>query len=204
MKIAVFGGTRGVGAQLVQQAVKQGHACRVLARRPEAVTDQPQVEIIKGDVLDPGAVARTLEGCEAVVISLGPTRKGLRNVCSEGTRLILEAMQRLDIHRVVAVSSMGVGDSAQQVPWFFKVLSALFLRAVMKDKETQEQYLRDSGLAWTIVRPGGLFDGPATGNYQAGVDTETTAARISRADVASFALIQLQDDTYLRKAPYVT
>ncbi|AHK79791.1 epimerase [Ectothiorhodospira haloalkaliphila] len=204
MKIAVFGGTRGVGAQVVEQAVKRGHSCRVLARNPESVPDLPEVVAIKGDVLDPDAVSRVLEGCEAVVISLGPTRKSPPTVCSEGTRLIIEAMQRHGIQRVVAVSSMGVGESAQQVPLFFKIVSAIFLRGVMKDKEAQEKILKESPLDWTIVRPGGLFDGPPTGNYQAGVDVDTIAARISRADVASFVLIQLDDETYLRQAPHVT
>jgi len=97
-----------------------------------------------------------------------------------------------------------VGDSAAQVPFMFKVVMKTLLKSVMLDKERQEQLIRGSDLEWVIVRPGGLTDAPASGNYRAGTDTEAVGSKVSRADVASFMLDQLASDEYVHQCPYVT
>ncbi|MFW6388065.1 MAG: NAD(P)-dependent oxidoreductase [bacterium] len=204
MRIAVFGGSRGIGAKLLPMAVDREWGCKVLARSAPSIPEIPGVQVIEGNVLDPGAVFRTLDGCDAAVITLGKSRNNPVEVCSEGTRIVTEVMKKLGVRRVVAVTSMGVGDSADQVPFIFKVVMKTVLKKVMLDKERQEQFLRDSGLEWVIVRPGGLTDAPATGNYKAGTDTGTVASKISREDVASFMLDQLAFDTYLHRCPYIT
>jgi uncharacterized protein YbjT (DUF2867 family) len=81
------------------------------------------------------------------------------------------------------------------------VIVGVFLRHAFADHERQERVVRDSSLAWTIVRPPHLKDGPRTGQYQHGFPPtyRRIRAQISRADVADFMLRQLADDTYLRR-----
>jgi uncharacterized protein YbjT (DUF2867 family) len=74
----------------------------------------------------------------------------------------------------------------------------------MKDKEAQEALVRASGLDWTIVRPGGLTDGPRTGSYRFGMDASLTAGRVTRADVADFILRELERNEFVRMAPAIT
>jgi putative NADH-flavin reductase len=74
----------------------------------------------------------------------------------------------------------------------------------MAAKEEQERLIRASDLDWTLVRPGGLTDGPRTGAYRFGLDRSIRGGRISRADVADFVLKQLSDSTFLRATPAVT
>jgi uncharacterized protein YbjT (DUF2867 family) len=83
-------------------------------------------------------------------------------------------------------------------------LMTTVLRKPMEDKERQEALVKASDLDWTIVRPGGLTDSPATGNYKSGLDPEIGAGQVSRADVAAFVLKQLTDLTYLHKAPAIS
>ncbi len=78
------------------------------------------------------------------------------------------------------------------------------LRGAMADKEKQEAVVRESGLEWVIVRPGGLTNDPPTGEYQVGTAPDIIAGQISRADLAAFLLQQLSDDTYLRQTPAIT
>ncbi len=86
----------------------------------------------------------------------------------------------------------------------FKMLMKTALRKPMEDKERQEAMVKASGLDWTIVRPGGLTNGPATGQYKSGLDPKISAGQVARADVAAFVLLQLTDDTYVLKAPAIT
>jgi putative NADH-flavin reductase len=206
MKIAVFGATGGTGRQVVQQALAAGHQVTALARDPSRLAGaDPNLTVVAGSVLDEAAVQQTLAGADAAVMALGNTANNPEYVVSQGTQVILDAIGQLDgPRRMVVVSSIGVGDSKDQVPFAFKMLMKTVLRKAMEDKERQEALVKASGLDWIIVRPGGLTDGPATGHYQAGLDPKISAGQVSRADVAAFVLQQLTDDTYLRQAPAIT
>jgi uncharacterized protein YbjT (DUF2867 family) len=205
MQIAVFGATGGTGREVVRQALEQGHTVRALVRDPAKLPVQhPHLTVLQGNVLTPADVIETLTGCDAVVVSLGNTPNNPATVVSDGTANILRAMQEQGIRRVIVVTSLGVGDSKRQVPFFFSLLAATALRGVMADKETQEQLVRASGLDWTIVRPGGLVDGPPTGKVTTGLDKRIKAGQVTRGDVAAFVLAQLTDTTYLHAAAAIT
>jgi hypothetical protein len=104
------------------------------------------------------------------------------------------------VRRLIAVSSLGVGDSIANVPLLYRALMPIFFRGAIPDKEGMEAELRGSGLDWTIVRPAGLTDGPATRR----VDIITPQSRrhvrrIARADVAAFILQNLDDPSFIHK-----
>jgi len=203
VKIALFGATGGTGRQVLVRALRNGDSIRALVRSPEKLDPASALEIIPGDVRDQGAVDRCLEGVDAAVCVLG-SHGGREPVEAKGTALIIDGMQRLGVRRLVAVTSLGVGDSRDQVPGFFRVLMQLTLKKIMAAKEEQEALIRESALDWTIVRPGGLTDGPATGAYRSGTDASIKATRVSRADVAEFVVQQLSDDRYLRQTPAIS
>jgi putative NADH-flavin reductase len=204
MKIALFGATGGVGRRALDQALAQGHNVRALVRTPaKLTTDHENLTVIAGDVLDREAVDACVAGSDAVLCSLGTTG-GDDPVEATGTAVIIASMKAHDVSRLVVITSLGVGDSKDQVPFFFKMLMKTALRQVMAAKEEQEKLVKASGLDWIIVRPAGLSDDPAAGQYTAGLDKSVQAGQVSRADVADFALKQLTDDTYLHETPFIT
>lgn len=203
MKVAVFGATGGTGQQVVAQALAAGHTVQALARTPEKLPAHAGLTVIAGNVLDPQAVARTVAGVDAVICSLGTSANNPPEVVSNGTANIIAAMDASAVRRLVVVTSLGVGDSKNQVPFAFRMIMQTVLRKVMEDKERQERLVRESGLDWVIVRPGGLTDGEATGIYRFGLKRDIMAGQVARADVAGFVLKQLTDDTFLRQAPAI-
>ena len=205
MKLAIFGATGGTGRLVAEKALAQGYEVSALVRDPGRLAlVHDRLTVVTGNVLDTVAVEQTLNGAGAAIISLGNTSNNPDYIVSEGTRVILAAMKKLAVPRVVVVSSIGVGDSKDQVPFFFKMLMKSALKKPMEDKERQEAAVMASGLDWIIVRPGGLTDNPATGSYKAGLDKTIVAGQVSRADVADFVLRQVTDDTYLRKTPAIS
>ncbi len=206
MKIAVFGATGGTGKQVVQQALAAGDQVIVLVRDPAKLgLNNANLAVVTGNVLDAAKVDETLQDAEAVIVSLGNTDSNPDYIVSQGTQAIVDAMKRLgQPRRIIIVSSLGVGESKDQVSFAFKMLMKSVLRKPMEDKERQEQVIKASGLDWTIIRPGGLTDGPAAGSYKSGLDPEIGAGQVSRADVAAFVLKQLTDSTYLYKAPAIS
>ena len=208
MKLLIFGATGPTGQQLLRQALEQGHQVTALARRPSALGIQhPLLNPIPGDILDVASVESAVAGQDAVLSALG-VRKWMKNtILSDGTRNILQAMTRHGVRRFICETSLGVGDSKNDLGkafnWFFL---PVLLKNVFADKEIQERYIQESDLDWTIVRPTYLDDGPLTGNYQVwtGRKPADVTNRISRADTAHFMLKQLITDTYVRKTPGIS
>ena len=208
MKLLIFGSTGGTGRELLKQALGQGYNVTAFARDPARLDDitHANLQVVSGDVLNPADVENAVARHEAVfcTIGTGAKRTTLRE---DGTRNIVEAMEKTGVQRFICQSSLGVGDSRGNLPFFTKyIIVFVFLRHAFADHERQEAVVKQSSLAWTIVRPPHLRDGPRTGVYRHGFPTsdKQTKGKISRADVADFMLKQLTDDTYLHQTPGVS
>jgi uncharacterized protein YbjT (DUF2867 family) len=203
MKIAVFGASGLTGQEVVKQALARGHQIQVLARTPSKIAmKNDNLSVIAGDVLNADAVKKTIAGTAAVVVCLGGKTGDQMRVLAPGTQHVVSAMKGFNIKRLVAVTSMGVGDSKGQAGFFFdSIIVPIFLRAEFKDKEAQEEVIRKSDLDYVIVRPGGLTNKAAKHTFAAVTKLEKNMVpRISRADVAAFCLDQLLADEWIRRS----
>jgi putative NADH-flavin reductase len=205
MHISIMGANRGVGFQLLTQALEVGHTVTALVRDPRKLTAEHQnLNVVKGDIRDPESVERATTGQDAICscIGIGPTRKPV-TVFSEGTQNVLRAMHKTGVNFLVCVTGIGTGDSRNHGGFLYdKLFKPLVLKTVYEDKDRQETLLKESDVDWIIVRPGFLTNGPKRGRYQAITDlTGVKAGKISRADVAHFILVQLASPTFLRQTP---
>jgi putative NADH-flavin reductase len=208
MKLLVIGATRGIGLEVVQQALEAGHEVTALARNPQGFSMQHErLRVVKGDILDQNSIERALEGQDAVcvTIGIGVTRKPV-SIFSEGTRKVVEAMKNSACRRLLCVTGIGAGDSRGHGGFLYdKIFTPLFVRTIYEDKDRQEKIVRESGLDWVIVRPGFLTDGPRTGKYRALTNLEgVKAGKISRADVADFIVKEAAEMKFLGKTPLLT
>jgi putative NADH-flavin reductase len=208
MKLLVFGSTGSIGRQLVEQALAQGHAVTAFARNPAKLDlKHAQLKLVQGDVLDYAAVERAVQGQEAVLSALGTPALTKNTVRSEGTRNIIRAMEKAGVRRLICLSSIGIGDSQDMLPFHYKyILVPLLLRQGFAEHELEEAWVKQSQTDWTIVRPGAFTNGDRTGAYRHSLTAngKPIKAKISRADVADFVLKQLQDKTYLHQTPWIS
>lgn len=208
MKIFIVGATRGIGRQVLDQALAAGHVLTALVRDARRLDAQHErLKVVQGDVLDANAVALAMAGQEAVCCSLGVKVPWFYvTVFSGGTRNLLDAMKKSGARRLVCVTGIGAGDSRGHGGFLYdRLFYPLLLRTVYADKDRQESLIRASGVDWVIVRPGFLTNGPLTGRYRAITDLSgVTAGWISRPDVAHFILQQLVAPSHLRQTPLLT
>ncbi|MEW6126599.1 MAG: SDR family oxidoreductase [Acidobacteriota bacterium] len=205
--LLIVGATGGTGRQLVKQALEQNQTVTAFVRNPAKLgLEHKNLSILQGDVTDFEAVKRAVKNCDAVLSALGAPAKVKDNVRSIGTRNIIRAMEETGVQRFICMTTLGIGDSREILPFYFKYLIVpLILKEAFADSERQENLIMQSRLNWTIVRPANLTDGARTGTYQHGfAATAKTKLKISRADVADFMLKQLNDDNYLRKTPGIS
>ena len=203
MKVLVLGATGGSGRLIVRDALAKGHSVVALVRS-KASADLPGVDMIEGDARDEGTLTRALDGCDAVVSSLG-TGLSFRKVdlLTVATRALVTAMTRNGVRRLVCISALGVGDSRGHGGFVFdRLFQPLLLSHAYKDKDGQEAAIRASSLDWVVVRPAMLTDDPARGSVRAVTDLAAVkGGKIARADVARFVVEQLTTDTWLRRTP---
>ncbi len=204
MKIVVFGATGSVGKHVVQQALQQGHQVTAFVRDAQKLSEfaDENLHLLEGDVFDPVAVAKAIEHQEAVLCCLGAGRKG--SVRSEGTRNIVAAMERAGVKRFICQSTLGAGDSWQNLNFLWKrIMFGWLLKEAFEDHQKQEVYVKSSASDWTIVRPGAFTNGAMTVTYKHGFSAteKGLTLKISRADVAHFMLAQLDSQKYLHKTP---
>lgn len=121
-----------------------------------------------------------------------------RRVCGEGNINVVRALEGGEpVERFLLVTSMGCGEQYEALNDNVKK----FLGEALQAKTEAENYLKKSGLPWTIVRPGGLNDEPASGNFCLldGPD-RNRKGYVSRGDVAAAALQVLDDPVWLHRA----
>jgi len=205
--VLVIGASRGVGLATVKAALAAGHRVRAFARSAVDMVD-PMLETVMGDALDAAAVRAALAGTDAVVQVLGTPKRadvylGGTELFSKATRVLVDAMTAVGPRRLVVVTGLGAGDSRGHGGFLFdRVMFALVLDRVYRDKDVQEQIVRRSALDWTIVRPGLLNDRPATGVVRALTDPKDwRAGPVSRDDVAAFLVQQIADRRFLHATP---
>lgn len=202
MNVIIFGATGTVGSELVKQALDKGYTVTAFVRTPSKLElTHPNLNLIQGDVMNYAAVEKAVQGQDAVLCALGAGRKGI--IRSEGTKHIVQAMEKANVKRFICQTTLGIGDSKETLTFFWKyIMFGLLLRAAFADHVLQEAYIQQSKLDWTIVRPGAFTNGERTGSYQHFEGAiKGLELKISRADVADFMLKQLDDDSYLYKTP---
>jgi putative NADH-flavin reductase len=177
MKIFVLGATGNVGRQFIDQALKRDHSIKAIIRHNVDFRKRDCLEVVEGDVLDAAFVHSALEDEDAVVSCLGirkkdPTDPWSRLLSPEdfivrSARVVVDAMKKKRISRIVVISSAGIGDSWETVdPEIRKVIQPSNIQKALLDLNNVAQVLESSELDTLAVRPVALVNGDPTGEFR--------------------------------------
>lgn len=206
MRIAILGAAGRTGRRVAEQAVARGHHVRALVRgtsTPEGLSHR-SIEIVRGDATDADAVSRLVEGCDAVVVALGPSR---RSVIMSGAaaRNVVRACHEHGVSTVVSLSGALVPMPNERRGLYERTRWAIvsgLARPITNDKIAERDALIGSGLRWVIVRPSRLVDRPEMSLSVS--DDKPANGYLSRDVLATFMLDQAENPTYAGKAPYLS
>lgn len=207
MKIAVLGATGLTGAQVVEQALANGHSVTALVRNPDTVTRRhPHLVVRKGSPVSPSDIDACVAGADAVVhcLGIGGLGTGVQTtLVSDSVKAVLAAMRPHGVRRLVCMSNIGTGGSGS---WFVRRgLLALVrrLRPILEDKERMEGALRASDVEWVAVRMAAITKGPAK-PVRTSANGRGLGLSVTAASAAAFLLARTQGPEFLRETPSIS
>jgi putative NADH-flavin reductase len=198
VKLVVFGAAGRTGRQVVERALGHGHVVTAFIHHSPLDLEHPELSTMTGDIRDFVAVSSAVAGQTGVAFALsgaGNHEPGIANV--------IHAMAEQEVQRLAAVSAAGTfARNDRNLGLAYRAMVATAMRSIYDDLEAMERRIMASDLDWAIVRPVGLTDEPASGDYRLSLDGSllSKATRISRADVAALVVKALETDTYYRRA----
>jgi uncharacterized protein YbjT (DUF2867 family) len=161
MDVLVAGGHGQIGLRLLRLLAAGGHNARGLVRNEAYVADLEAVgaHAVLCD-LETDEVTPHVGGADAIVFAAGAgpgsgdARK--RTVDYGAAVKCVEAAQQAGVSRFVIVSSMGIEDAERSGT----------MRPYFEAKREADDAVINSGLDWTVVRPGRLTNDPGTGTVE--------------------------------------
>ncbi|MEM6252502.1 MAG: SDR family oxidoreductase [Cyanobacteria bacterium P01_D01_bin.156] len=153
MKVLVIGATGQTGQRIATQ-LDSNHTdmtVKAMVRDRTKANFPDTVEVVVGDVLKPDTLKSAMADCDAIICATGAAPSfditGPYQVDFAGTKNLVDTAKSMEVKHFVIVSSLCVSK-------FFHPLNLFWL--VLYWKKQAEQYIVNSGLTYTIVRPGGL------------------------------------------------
>lgn len=148
--ILIVGASGRLGQAVTRRLLKLGWAVRVMTRNPSSVASLGQLgaEVVEGDLRKPDSIQRACQGVRQVLAAAHALDgKGDNNpltVDDRGNRCLIDASRAAGVKHFILVSALGA--SPESPLEFYRI------------KHRAEEYLRSSGLNFTILRPTAYMD----------------------------------------------
>ena len=161
--VVVAGATGRAGRCIIKELLSRGYRVRALLVPPFDLPDpsgliQPEIELVQGDLGSAASLELIMEGADYVISAIGSkkpfSKKENNRIDNLGNQNLARAAQSKGLQHLVVISSTGVGNSREAVPWLYRIA----MGPVLKMKEKSENFIRSCGIAYTIIRPGGYTE----------------------------------------------
>lgn len=167
MHLLLLGASGRTGQRVVSELLSQGHTAVALVRTSSNLAARPGLTIVTGSVLSKPDIHSALYATpsllpSAAIITLNTVRKSdspfaaqvspprfLADSCAN----VCEILKQASIHRVVIMSTAGVGDSWAKLPLLTKAfMSWTNIKYALEDHGLVDKEIRETKMDWTLVR----------------------------------------------------
>lgn len=206
--VALFGATGPTGRHIIEEALKQGYNLSVYTRDPKKLAPfAGRIKIVVGDLQDQSAIAKCVQGADAVISALGPNSLKVQGdkPVMHGLTHVIAAMKHAGVRRLIQISTAAYRDPRDGFAiktHAFALLFKVIARKGYEDIKATGELVAHSDLDWTLVRIPNLKDGPAAGGVDVGWYGKTKlSTKLSRGNLAKFLVDQVTDRKFVHAAP---
>lgn len=210
MDVVVVGATGSTGLEVCRLALAAGHNVRAISRHGNTLPLPPSdaLRVVYADAVTGEGMNDAIAGADVVLSALGARSYTPRQITvySAGTRTIIDAQRAVGRGKRLVVISSGLtyppprGNGFVPDRIIFPLLRNVIGRSLYADMRRMEELVRaSSDIAWTIMRPGRLFDARAVSNYRLDLDTPTQGYT-SRTDLAAAMVAEIGTEEHVHQA----
>ncbi|XP_063345924.1 uncharacterized protein LOC134638906 [Pelmatolapia mariae] len=217
MKIAVVGATGQTGQYLVNQALQQGHVVTALVRNAGKLTvTHENLKVVTTDIFSADSLKTHFKDQDVVMSCLGFPASFFTGVTgyTRSMTAMVSAMQETRVNRIITMTSWYTEpNSGTQSSYLIRFLLLPLIRSVLSNMYEMEQFLQKTeDINWTVVRPPGLKNLPATaqefltheGYFVPDNNGQPPSSAVGRGDVARFMLSLLNSNAWVKKGVAIT
>lgn len=209
MNVIIFGAAGGIGRHAVKHALSKGYRVTAYLRNADKLKiSDKNLQVVEGEISDYTAVAKALEGQDAVIWCVGIRMKGrYSNMESlEGHKVLLAAMEEKSVKRLVDWGTPSVSfekDKKSFITIVPGIMAGILFKTAKQEMVGIGELLKASHLDWTLVRFMAPKDTPYTGNVKVGFGDVKMKFAISREDIGAFMVEQAESRQYLHSMPII-
>ncbi|XP_073321501.1 flavin reductase (NADPH)-like [Pagrus major] len=217
MKIAVLGATGQTGQYLVNQALQQGHTVTAIVRNPGKLTvHHGNLKVVEADIFSVDALKTHFKGQDVIMSCLGFPASIFSVVTgyTMSMNVMISAMRQARVNRIITMTSWYTEpNSGTKSSYLIRFLLLPMIRSVLTNMHEMEQFLlRVEDINWTVVRPPGLKNLPASaqefltheGYFVPDSSGNPVGSTVARGDVARFMLSLLNSNAWIKGGVAIT
>ena len=134
--ILVFGAAGGTGRNILEQGLSRGYRMTAFIHKKGGLEGFAGLSTVTGDAFNSVEVEQAVAGRDVVISALGA---GM--VSFDGTKNIVDAMEKAGVQRLILESAYGAGKSANELPVLTRLMiRSVFLRSQYRYKDLMERY----------------------------------------------------------------
>ena len=208
MEILLIGASKGLGLQILKEAIKNEIKVNCLIRKKSNLNlESPFLKKIYGDATNIRDLENSVGNSEVIISTINVCRRNIipwSGLTNSKTTISTFAKNTLklsknNINRIITISAWGVGDSIDDIPKLFKQLIKFSnLKYPYMDHDLHEKIIEKSNFNWTILRPTALTN---ERKYHKVVPYEDNKPKLTvgRKSLARFIIDIIEDKSYFKK-----
>jgi len=184
-KNVLVAGANGTTGRIIINLLKESHNYNPIAmvrkKEQKDYFEKENVLTVMADLEE--NLNHAVKNADKVIFAAGSKGKNVIGVDQEGAKRLIDAAKNGGLGKFVMLSSMGADNPSVSDE----------LEDYLKAKQNADDYLKASGLHYSIVRPGALTDEGSSGKIQLNEKLGKQGS-ISRTDVAKTLVEVLEDE----------
>ncbi|OBS20412.1 hypothetical protein FPOA_06782 [Fusarium poae] len=168
MHFLLLGATGRTGKLVVSELLAQNHTATALVRNSASLTSQPGITLVTGSPLSKDDISKAIHATpgvlpSAAIFTLNTVRKsdspfaaqvGPPRFLADSCANACEVLEEAGIHRIIVMSTAGVGDTWKNLPLISRAFMGLTnIKYALEDHNLLDQEIRTIKIEWTMVRP---------------------------------------------------